>query len=394
MNTRATTASNASDPSDVPQPTESKPVADADTAASASGADAAPKAAPAATRAPQRTWSVLAWLVVLLLALAGVVLSASLWVRTNNAQSETARHVGEVMAQQREREAQVAALEAQVRELQSRLASSEARLAEFSLQRGQLEDLVRGLSRTRDESLLQDIESLVRQAMANAELSGNVQPLVAALQAGMERIARSPQPRLAPVQQAMAQDLNDLQQATVLDVPRAVAQMTALIGQVDRLPLGEPPPQRLGEVLQTLSPAPARVTDPEANAWQRLSADATWQLESWWRQGLHALEGLVRVRRVTQPDAVSLSPQEAVALTSQLKLRLLGARVALLNGQREQAAQDLAQVKDAVNAFAQLQTPAAQAVLQAIRGLSEDIARGPVPRPAKTLQALAIASNE
>jgi uncharacterized protein HemX len=89
-----------------------------------------------------------------------------------------------------------------------------------------------------------------------------------------------------------------------------------------------------------------------------------------------------------------LSPQEAVALNSQLKLRLLGARVALLNGQREQAAQDLAQVQDAVNAFAQLQTPAAQAVLQAIRDLSEDIARGPVPRPAKTLQALAIASNE
>lgn len=394
MNTRATIDPKGSAPSDATPPAEAPPAAAADTAAAS---PLTPEATPepgTAARVPQRTWSVLAWLVVLLLALAGVVLSASLWVRTNNAQSETARHVGEVMAQQRERESQVAALEAQVRELQSRLASSEARLAEFSLQRGQLEDLVRGLSRTRDESLLQDIESLVRQAMANAQLSGNIQPLVAALQASMARIARSPQPRLAPVQQAMAQDLNDLQQATVLDVPRAVAQMTALIAQMDRLPLGELPPLRPGEALQAASSAPARVQDPDANAWQRLRADTAWQLESWWHRALHVLEGLVRVRRVTQPDAVALSPQEAVALNSQLKLRLLGARVALLNGQREQAAQDLAQVQDAVNAFAQLQTPAAQAVLQAIRGLSDDIARGPVPRPAKTLQALAIASNE
>ena len=340
-----------------------------------------------------RTWSVVAWLAVLLLALCGVVLSASLWVRMNNAQSDVNRHVGDVIAQQRERQAQTEALQAQVREVQSRLASAEARVSELSLQRGQLEELVRGLSRSRDESLVQDLESSIRQAMASAELSGSVQPLVTALQVGMARISRAPQPALIPIQEAMAQDLNALQRADVLDVPRAAQQLSELTQAVDGLALGVAPALRPSEVAAAVAAPAAPLSDPNTPFWTRWGDWLAWKGAVWWQASRDQLQTLVRVRNISQPDAVVLTPEQAVALGSQLKLRLLGARVALLNGQREQVLADLAAVERAVNAFAQLETPQAQAALKRIADLREAIARGPVPRPEHSLQALALASS-
>lgn len=343
------------------------------------------------TPSSSRTWSVVAWLAVLLLALCGVVLSASLWVRTNNAQSEVARHVGDVMAQQRERQAQTEALQAQVREVQSRLASAEARVAELSLQRGQLEDLVRGLSRSRDESLVQDLESSVRQAMASAELSGSVQPLVNALQVAMARIARTPQPSLMALRDAMANDLNTLQQADVLDVPRAVGILSKLTQSLDGMAMGVAPAQRPSAVVTASATPPEPMADPQAPFWTRWGDWLSWKWATWWQASADQLQTLVRVREVKQPEAVVLTPEQAVALSSQLKLRLLGARVALLNGQREQVLADLDDVKRAINTFAQLETPQAQTALKQIESLSDAIARGPVPRPEHTLQALAVA---
>lgn len=353
----------------------------------------APAKATAAQASSARSWGLLAWLTVLLLALAGVVLSASLWVRMNNVQSETARHVGDVMAQQRQRQTQADDMLTQLHEVQARLASAEARVSELSLQRTQMEELVRGLSRSRDESLVQDLESSIRQAMASAELSGSVQPLVAALQVGVARIARAPQPRLNPVQEAMAQDLTVLQQADVLNVPQVVMQLSVLSRSLDRLPMGMPPAQRPSEVLGS---APQDVPMPlpaDAAFWQRWQAQLQRAWGQWWHDSQDLLHGLVRVRRIDQPDAIALTPEQAMALSSQLKLRLLSARVALLNGQREVVAADLKAVRDAVNAFAQLETTEAQAILTRLEDVRQALSRQAVPRPTHTLQALALAAS-
>jgi len=45
-----------------------------------------------------------------------------------------------------------------------------------ALQRGQLEDLIQSLSRSRDENLLVDIEAGLRMAQQQAQLTGSTEP--------------------------------------------------------------------------------------------------------------------------------------------------------------------------------------------------------------------------
>jgi uroporphyrin-3 C-methyltransferase len=71
-------------------------------------------------------------------------------------------------------------------------------VAELSLQRNQLEELMQSMSRSRDENLVADIESSVRMAQQQAELSGSLQPLVASLKSARKRVESTAQPRLAP----------------------------------------------------------------------------------------------------------------------------------------------------------------------------------------------------
>ncbi len=93
-----------------------------------------------------------------------------------------------------------------VRDTAARLALAETRVGEVALQRSQLEELMQSLSRSRDENLVVDIEAAVRLALQQAQVTGNVQPLLAALKAGDLRIARRRAPRLAPLQRAMQHD--------------------------------------------------------------------------------------------------------------------------------------------------------------------------------------------
>jgi hypothetical protein len=65
------------------------------------------------------------------------------------------------------------------RETAARLAVTETRLSEVSLQRSQLEELMQSLSRSRDENLVVDIESAMRLAQQQAQLTGSLEPLLA-----------------------------------------------------------------------------------------------------------------------------------------------------------------------------------------------------------------------
>ena len=70
----------------------------------------------------------------------------------------------------------------------------------------------------------------------------------------------------------------------------------------------------------TTSTAESRTgTRPRAGFWQRL-----------WREGKRDVRDLIRIQNVEKPEVPLLSPDQAFFLRENLKLRLLGARLALL----------------------------------------------------------------
>ena len=156
-----------------------------------------PASVPGGPREPR------ARLVLALVALVAVValgVSVLLWQKLSRIQEQLARQSADSGALAIEARTMACQAEELVRDTAARLSVAEARVSEVALQRSQLEELMQSLSRSRDENLVVDIESAIRLAQQQAQLTGSLEPLVAALKSANQRIERSAQPRLAPVQ--------------------------------------------------------------------------------------------------------------------------------------------------------------------------------------------------
>ncbi|MDP3168912.1 MAG: uroporphyrinogen-III C-methyltransferase, partial [Polaromonas sp.] len=197
-----------------------------------------PVVAAPAEPSPHWRWVLVAGAV----AVAGVVMSALLWQKLGNIQEELARRSTDSTAQAIE--ARTLARQAQdgTRELTARLALLETRLSEVSLQRSQLEDLMQSLSRSRDENLVVDLESSLRLAQQQAQLTGSAEPMLAALKSADQRLLRAAQPRLNPLQRAIARDVERIKATTVTDVPGLLLKLDELTRLVDEMPLANAMP--------------------------------------------------------------------------------------------------------------------------------------------------------
>ena len=114
-------------------------------------------------------------------AAAALISSGLLWQRLSAIQEQLARQSADSGAQAIEARTMARQAEELVRDTAARLSVAEARVSEVALQRSQLEELMQSLSRSRDENLVVDIESGIRLAQQQTQLTGSLEPLVAAL---------------------------------------------------------------------------------------------------------------------------------------------------------------------------------------------------------------------
>ena len=117
----------------------------------------------------------------LVVAVLALVAAAMVWQRVSSMREQLARQTADSGVQAVEARAVARQAQELARDTAARLAVSEVKLSEVALQRTQLEDLIQSLSRSRDENLVVDIESAVRLAQQQAQLTGGVEPLIAAL---------------------------------------------------------------------------------------------------------------------------------------------------------------------------------------------------------------------
>lgn len=311
------------------------------------------------------------FLLVLLTGLS-LLVSTMLWQRLSSIQEQLARQSAESGTQSVE--ARTLARQAQdlARETAARQAVMESRLSEVAMQRSQLEELMQSLSRSRDENLVVDIESALRLAQQQAQLSGSVEPLLAALRTADQRLARAAQPRLNRLRSAVARDIERINSARVTDLPGLMARLDELVRQVDELPL-----------------ANAVASSGNANK----AKEAPPASFDWWQRSLALLHdearALLRVSRIDQPEAVLLAPEQAFFLRENLKLKLLNARLALLSRQTESARADVMAAAAALNRYfdpASRKTQAAAGLLQQIQG---QLRSADLPRVDETLAAIA-----
>ena len=332
----------------------------------------------AAPPEPERQEAAPRWLLWLLAAVAALALALAVlsWQRLTRMQEQLARQSQDAGQQSLEAKAWAKQAQDTVKDNAARLTLIEGRLGEVALQRGQLEELIQSLSRSRDENLVVDIEAGLRMAQQQAQLTGSTEPLLATLKSAQQRLQRAAQPRLAPVQRAIEKDLERLRGLQTPDLPGLLMRLDEGVAQIDAL------------VLANQTPTPAASASPDA------TPSSAWP--AWWSQGvreiLSPLRDLVRISRIQSPEALLLSPEQSFFLRENLKLKLLNARLGLLSRQYEATRADLQQTAAAVRRYADPQSRKTQQLLQLLEQAQQQLQKGESPRLDASLAALAAAA--
>lgn len=315
-------------------------------------------------------------------AVVALVSSGLLWHKLSGIQEQLARQSQDTSEQAIEAKASAKQAQELARDTAARLALTDNKLSEVALQRSQLEELMQSLSRSRDENLVVDIDSAIRLAQQQAQLTGSVQPLLTALRSAEARLAKVSHPRLAPLQRALTRDIERVKSASVADTPGLLIRLDELARWVDELPLAN--------AVTGNDPKPPVPEPAVATSWARAVS------ASWWEGVLLAvwedLSSLVRVSRIDRPEAGLLAPEQSYFLRENVKLRLLNARLALLTRHHEAARQDLTQVQRDLERYFDVGSRRGLAAQAALRQVLADSKQVELPRIDETLAALATAA--
>ncbi len=313
---------------------------------------------------------------LVILSFAAVLSSGLLWQKLSTIQEQLARQSADAGVKSVEARAMAKEAIEQSQEAAARTTLLDARLSEVALQRTQLEALMQSLSRSRDDNLVVDIESSVRLAQQQAQLTGSVEPLLEALKNSEQRVIRAAQPRLAALQRAIARDIDRVKAAAVSDTPGLLAKIDELVRLADDLVL-----------------ANAVATSADMGRVKVETADAE---VVWWRKSLQVvlneLRGLVRVGSITLPEAALLSPEQSFFLRENLKLKLLNARLGLLARQLESSRSDLAAASAAIAKYFDPVSRKTKSVTTLLQQVQSQMNNLQIPRVDETLAALATAA--
>ena len=320
---------------------------------------------------------------VAVLALIGALVSVWTVFKLNGIQEILAKQTSDVSTQAVEARVSAKQAEELARDTAARLAVTDAKLSEVSLQRAQLEDLMQSLSRSRDENLVVDIESAIRLAQQQSQLTGSVQPLLAALQSSQLRLTKVAQPRLAPVSRAIVRDIEQIKATPVTDTPTLLIKIDELVRAVDNLAL-------LNAVGTSVANNAVTKPAPETLSWARAISMSWWEkmLNDLWRNA----QGLVRISRIDKPEASLLAPEQSYFVRENLKLRLLNVRLAVLARHFESAQADMNQVTRDLNKYFDVVSGQGPLTLALAREVLAQSKNTEIPRIDATLAALATAA--
>ena len=309
-------------------------------------------------------------------ALAGVVGSFLVWQKLHGIQEQLARQSADTASQASEARALAKQAQEMSLDTAAKLAVAQARLAEVSLQRTQLEELMQSLARSRDENLVVDIESALRLAQQQSQLTGSLEPLLAALKSAEGRVNRAAQPRLSQLQRAIGRDIARVKATALADTPALLVKLDELVNLADDLPVGN----AVAEAKTSESPK-RKPEEPISTWWARLGALVRDEIRA-----------LVRVSRIEVPEAALLAPDQVYFLRENLKLTLLNARLGLLSRQIDSARSDLANAGLLLSRYFDNGSRKTQAALTALLQVQAQMKSLEIPRIDDTLTALATAA--
>ena len=273
--------------------------------------DSKPVGAAPAASPPRRSYLAAAAIFLSLVALFG---SGWQWFdstrRFDRFEFELAKRLGDI--DNLSRDARSLAMQSRdaMGEASARLGQLEVRTIELQNQRFAIESLYRDLAGSRDEWTLAEVEQVLLIANQQLLLAGNVKAALIAMETADARLARMERAQLTALRRAINADMERLKAVPHLDIVGMTLMLDQIMNQIDAVTLA----------MNQRPPRPDSEPRPSATGfWQRI-----------WGEVVQDLRDLIRVENIGTPEVPLLSPDQAFFLREHLKLRLLGARLALL----------------------------------------------------------------
>ncbi|MGC8807830.1 MAG: uroporphyrinogen-III C-methyltransferase [Thiomonas sp.] len=348
--------------------------------------DSAPPTPPRAVQKPEPAALPAArWVWPVLIALVAALVAMAWWLnsRLYATQSEIAQRLQAATTNSIEAKTLTKQASDSVRDLTARIAVLESRQQDFAAQRQALETLYEDFAKSRDQARLSETGQLIALAQQQAQLIGNVQPLIATLQSADVRLARSPNPKAQILRRAVQADLIRLRSAVTPDIAAAAHKLNDLAALVDEL--------RLVSSAAPLQTGHAATQPPVQTASAALPGPrwAPW-LGAWFERFRASLVQLFGITRVGSRDALLASPQQGEFLRENLKLRILNARLDLLSRNAVAYRSDMAGITQALNTYFDRRQPRmVQALSLARQAAQLDLSAN----PAANLESLAVLST-
>ncbi|MET0066975.1 MAG: uroporphyrinogen-III C-methyltransferase [Candidatus Thiodiazotropha sp.] len=240
-----------------------------------------------------------------------------------------------------------------------------------------LTDLQTRLGASEGQWRVAEAEYLIRVANHRLNLMGD--PLTAreALKSADERLTATADPAWTSVREVLAREMTQLKAVPLVDSAGISAELTALSGQVDQLPLLEDGVVRLPAAGETQAvSAPAGDEAPQTDLARIL--DDFWQ----------GFKSMMVVRHHDRPVTAMLPPEQRYFLLQNLKLKLETAKAALMGRNPELYRANLDAAVAWVNDYFQPGDPRVQGFIAQLQALAGRDVAPTLPDISASLRAL------
>lgn len=267
------------------------------------------------------------------------------------------------------------AKQAEERSLQAnaRTVILEQKLAESHDQQEILQSLYDQLAENREATTVAEVEQLLTIANQQLQLAGNVKSALLALQAADKRLQPLDLPRSTQLRETLSAEIENLRKLPQIDVSNISAQLNALAVLCDTLPL-------ISERQPTLN---AKAAEKTSQLPQHLNGAQKVAVSIW-----NDIKDMVTVERIDKPEPPLLSPDHAFYLHENLKLRLLTARIALLQHDEATYKADINTISTWLNQYFDTKHPNTIKALNILKKVSAKDINIELPQLTESLNAV------
>jgi uroporphyrin-3 C-methyltransferase len=245
--------------------------------------------------------------------------------------------VGQLQEQTRERLTQVSASQDDVIERMSALQDS--------------------LSQGTTDFVLDDVAQLLKSANVSVLVLGNRDGAINALQIAEQQLQDLADPRFTSVRQKVLSDIAALEAVEQVDMEKLSVSIQSLVADIDSLDLFNEPEESSQDVLSLAS------TESQA------VAGFSEGLREMGRDFLSLFT--IKVQRVDQPPTPLLAPEQRYFLNLNLSLALNKAQLAALQGRPQIFQQSIAEARQWVIAYFDVETPKVKTFLEGLAELEQ-----------------------